>query len=258
MPRTTAHPAVPPPASSAAAETLRGRVRILIDKYYEGSANKAAKGIPMEQTTLSRFLRGESEIRLGKLRAIAERTGEKLEWLVAGVGNGPEPARPPKTYADVQKRKSGETLRWLQTLRDLTPYGLSENAVGRLGAWPHHEPFSFAISVIDPTALEDSTRTAHLDRALGEWLDGHYALASAFVGQLVDAFRPAPVAARLERISTAAELGFDRARTEGLRLAPQGRLRSPLPGAPAPKRRPGRPPGQQGASTKAGKPRRRG
>ena len=246
-------PRIRPPTvpSSSGATAIRDRIRTLVTDSYGGNVRQAAAAIGLAQPTLWRLLEGRAA-RLEALQAIAGHFGCGVEWIIDGRGQAPAgpPADAPRGSQEATAaRRTGERLRWMHALRDLQAYGLSEAGVGTLAAWPHHEPFSAAVALFDPSLLNaDSAipleRREQLDRALDDWLRAHYAAASVFVAQLIDVFGPESVAARLEVLYPTAALGFDHARTERLRggptpedpdavaawlLAAKGQLAEPLP-----------------------------
>ncbi|HVW67991.1 MAG TPA: helix-turn-helix transcriptional regulator [Steroidobacteraceae bacterium] len=60
------------------------RLREVVDAY--GSASGLAKAIDRSEGAVRKWLRGESEPNVTDLRTVCEKTGTRIEWLVAGQG----------------------------------------------------------------------------------------------------------------------------------------------------------------------------
>src|SRR5215469_14544053 len=58
------------------------RLREVIDAY--GSASGLAKAIERSEGAVRKWLRGESEPNVTDLRTVCEKTGTRIDWLVAG------------------------------------------------------------------------------------------------------------------------------------------------------------------------------
>lgn len=101
---------------------LPARLRRLVDRYYRGSVNAAAKDWRVPQPSLKRMVDGSVK-RPGAeaLLRIANRHGTTVEWLLTGEG-GPDPieARP---FPVVERE------RWESTVRDLNLPSEVEKAV---------------------------------------------------------------------------------------------------------------------------------
>lgn len=124
---------------------LADRVRLVVDRYWGGSVNKAADAMGIPQQTLNRIVSGQTANPRGQLLArIAAVCQTSVEWLLTGRG-----VEPP-FQDDWGLRTSGSTLRWFRLVDSLglTPavrlpvFGLPAgqfNLAERLEPWTTHE-----------------------------------------------------------------------------------------------------------------------
>jgi len=74
-------------------DSLQRRVREVVDLYYNGSVNKAARDMGVPQPTLTQIVDGTVQNPRGStLQKIAAHSGASVDWLLTGKGRGPDPA----------------------------------------------------------------------------------------------------------------------------------------------------------------------
>lgn len=99
---------------------LADRVKLLIDTYWEGNVNRAAKALGIPQPTLQRIGSGKTpNPRVKLLQQIASGCNVSTDWLLTGKGEGP-PSQDEKG-----RYPSGSLLRWDRVVDSL---GLSYEA----------------------------------------------------------------------------------------------------------------------------------
>ena len=95
------------------------RLREVIDSY--GSASSLAKAIERSEGAVRKWLRGESEPNVTDLRTVCERTGTRIEWLVAGRGQREaEPAgvrdTDPRNYKEAASPAESVNIQLLEAI----------------------------------------------------------------------------------------------------------------------------------------------
>ena len=217
---------------------LKDRVRGLIDDLWKGSVYAAAKDIGLPIQTLYRIVNGESKNpRATAIHAIAEGCGVTSEWLLTGMGQGPN------ALGGVDSFNFAASIRWNRVLKQLS---LGEDLRDSIHMLPFHSPL-IAMEALDPVG---GTRPEH---QLAYFIEACTAAWATYLQQAIDHYGAKAVADALEPYTARAALGFSYVGDHLLRNPALGDpIRAAIPGV-LDKRREGAAAMQEGEKRRASK-----